>query len=244
MRTKELLLTAALSAVGIGTSVAQVYSVNAVGYVNVTGLRANQVYLLANPLNATNNNAIGAVLQLPDTAAGSTVYRWSINDQNYEAGVIYGGAGLWIDGMGNEVSGTLPLNPGSAFFFVPSQDNLNITFVGEVPQGLTQVPLGGGPPKSLSFFASAVPQQISVSDAGLEPSLTAGDSISPFVNDPNTGVGGYSDAVIYSGAPGVWVYPDASVGPGPSIPVAHGAVLKQDSAGGTSWDRTFDVNNP
>ena len=47
MRTKTLLLTAALSAAGIASSMAQVYSVNAVGYVNtplVTGFN-----LISNP---------------------------------------------------------------------------------------------------------------------------------------------------------------------------------------------------
>ena len=58
MRTKTLLLTAALCAAGIATSKAQVYSVNAVGYVN-TALKPGY-NLISNPLDnkAANGNTI------------------------------------------------------------------------------------------------------------------------------------------------------------------------------------------
>ena len=48
MRTKTLLLTAALSAAGIATSMAQVYSANAVGYVNK--LIPTGFSMIANPV--------------------------------------------------------------------------------------------------------------------------------------------------------------------------------------------------
>src|SRR5512139_1316589 len=55
MRTKTLLAMAAMS-VAAATSWAQVYSVNAVGYVNVTiPADGAKLALLANPLNGTNN---------------------------------------------------------------------------------------------------------------------------------------------------------------------------------------------
>src|SRR5437763_15367210 len=54
MRTKTLLLTAAVLAAGLGASVAQtVFSVNAVGYVNVTIKPGYN--LICNPLNGSNN---------------------------------------------------------------------------------------------------------------------------------------------------------------------------------------------
>src|SRR6478672_7317898 len=46
MRTKTLLLTAALAAVGVSSSMAQVYSVNVVGYVNKSVPKG--FYMLAN----------------------------------------------------------------------------------------------------------------------------------------------------------------------------------------------------
>src|SRR5437588_10363094 len=55
MRTKTLLLTAALSAAGVASSMAQgtVFSVNAVGYVNTTV--GPKFSLIANPLTASDN---------------------------------------------------------------------------------------------------------------------------------------------------------------------------------------------
>ena len=65
MRTKTLLLAAALTAAGIASIQAQsnVYSVNVVGYVNVVA-PVGQFKMIANPLNATNNTigGIGPVL--------------------------------------------------------------------------------------------------------------------------------------------------------------------------------------
>jgi hypothetical protein len=76
MRTKTLLLTAALSAAGVATSMAQgaVYSVNAVGYVN-TPLVAG-FNLVSNPLNntAANGNTIESLFAgVPD---GTQVYKF------------------------------------------------------------------------------------------------------------------------------------------------------------------------
>src|SRR3982751_6594621 len=54
MRTIALLLAAAFAAAGVATSMAQVYSVNAVGYVNVNidpGFS-----MVSNPLNAADNS--------------------------------------------------------------------------------------------------------------------------------------------------------------------------------------------
>src|SRR6266851_4855036 len=62
MRTKTLVLTAAISAAALATSMAQVVSVNAVGYVRVT-VAAGNLQLLANPLNQTNND-LNFILQL------------------------------------------------------------------------------------------------------------------------------------------------------------------------------------
>src|SRR5688500_15579957 len=78
MRTKTLLLTAALSAAGIATSMAQapVYSVNAVGYVNTPLVPGYN--LISNPLDNKTGNDIqnlfkngiqGGVFPL-----GSTIY--------------------------------------------------------------------------------------------------------------------------------------------------------------------------
>src|SRR5258707_15596446 len=57
MRTKTLFLTAAFSAAGMATSMAQtVYSVNIVGYINLPIVHG--LSLVANQLNASPNNSV------------------------------------------------------------------------------------------------------------------------------------------------------------------------------------------
>jgi hypothetical protein len=75
MRTKNLLLTAAVLAAGLGSAVAQsnVYSVNIVGYVNKP-LATNALELIQNPLSdGTNtlNSTLGAL------GTGSQAFVWN-----------------------------------------------------------------------------------------------------------------------------------------------------------------------
>ena len=66
MRTKTLLLTAALCAAGIATSKAQVYSVNAVGYVNTALVKAFVSaigFLPKGSLVRTNKGELGVVIR-------------------------------------------------------------------------------------------------------------------------------------------------------------------------------------
>ena len=74
MRTKTLLLTAALVAAGVVSSQAEVFSVNAVGYVNVPLVAG--FTMIANPLNNGNNN-LNTILPLPDSADGTVIYRFA-----------------------------------------------------------------------------------------------------------------------------------------------------------------------
>src|SRR2546430_17723666 len=73
MRTKTLILSAVLSAAGIASSLAQFYSVNAVGYVNQTFTSAG-FYLISNPLNNGNNTISTVIPSAPDSAV---IYRFS-----------------------------------------------------------------------------------------------------------------------------------------------------------------------
>src|ERR1035438_3600699 len=66
MRTKTLLIAAAALAVGVASSMAQTYSLNVVGYVNLP-IAANHFWFLGNQLqtgsdvNQTNNDAIAVI---------------------------------------------------------------------------------------------------------------------------------------------------------------------------------------
>src|SRR6188508_1855506 len=123
MRTKTLLLTAALSAAGIATSMAQVYSVNAVGYINTT-MRPG-FNMVANQLNKTPNNSLNNVIS--GVPVESQVLKFENNNYTLE---LYDGA-TWIKPNGDP--GTLTANPGSGFFFFnPDAAPLTVTLVGEV----------------------------------------------------------------------------------------------------------------
>src|SRR5688572_12147371 len=90
MRTKTLLIAAALGGASIASSMAQVYSANAVGYVNLS-LGAGYT-IIANPLNGTNNN-LNTILPLPDSADGTQIYRFNPVTQEYTISAFFGGEG-------------------------------------------------------------------------------------------------------------------------------------------------------
>jgi hypothetical protein len=154
MRTKTLLLTAALSVAGIASSMAQaVYSVNAVGYVNID--LVPRFNMISNPLNNTapNGNTIANLFTTGFQGAipnAFTVYHFDpVTDQFVSTGYddldeAFGGAGA-----------NVVIPPGTGMFvFLPGTVNRRVTFVGEVPQGADsnqQLPQG------FSIKASTVP---------------------------------------------------------------------------------------
>lgn len=137
MRTKALLLSAALLAAGLTTSTAQtVYSVNAVGYVNLS-LPAGYT-MIANQLNTTNNT-LSALL--PDVPNFTQVLKWTGSGFNV-ATLLFG---TWDQ--------NLTLNPGEGAF-INLGSAATVTFVGEVMQGSLTNPI----PAGYSIRASQVPQ--------------------------------------------------------------------------------------
>jgi len=138
MRTKTLLLTAALGAAGVASAVAQVYSVNAVGYVN-TALSSG-FNLLANPLN-TGGNTVADVH--PTAPEGAMLYTFSPQ------------TGFSVISWDNEwlPAGTTVIAPGTGYFLRVSAA-ATVTYVGEVPQGTLSIPLVAG----YNLVASKVPQ--------------------------------------------------------------------------------------
>lgn len=142
MRTKTLLLTAALSAAGVASTMAQVYSVNAVGYVNVrVAAGPNKFQIIANPLKAADNK-VSALL--PDVPEETTIYKW--NGNGYTATSFSFGA--WSDP-------NVELKPGEAAFIQnPSAQELTLTFVGEVSTGTLTTALAQG----FNMISSQVPQ--------------------------------------------------------------------------------------
>jgi hypothetical protein len=213
MRTKTLLLTAAIGAVGIASSMAQaVYSVNYVGYVNkslVPGFN-----LIANPLN-NGNNQIQTLF--PTAPFGATIYTYngSFAQANY--------FGSWVSGADTVLA------PGEGFFFYNSEGTpFAVTFVGEGQEGpnlMNSIPVG------LSMKASKIPQAGSLAPVGagggdLEfPTPNFGDTVYKF----NTGTQGY-DQYSYFGS---WLPSN------PSFDV--GEAFWYSANGPLNWERDYEV---
>src|SRR6266404_3619153 len=144
MRTKTLLLTAVLGAAGAASSFAQVYSQNAVGYVNLTLKPGFQ--LVANPLNNTsaNGNAVSNLFAtVPD---GTTVYTFDATKQ----GFVTNGKDF-----GEWANPNATLTPGQgAFLLLPAGANVTVTAVGDVMQGTLSNPIV----KGFQIISSQVPQ--------------------------------------------------------------------------------------
>jgi len=167
MRTKTLLLTAALGAAGVATSLAQsVFSVNAVGYVNVDVPKGFS--MIANPLDAgAGNNTVAKLLAgVPD---GTTVYQYDTKT---------GFAGNTLD-LGEWSNPNAVLAPGGGAF-IKSPSATKVTFVGEVMQGNLANPIAAG----FSIMSSQVPQSGKL-DADLKFPANDGDTVYQFDNAKN-----------------------------------------------------------
>jgi hypothetical protein len=221
MRTKTLLLTAALGIASAASSMAQaVYSVNAVGYVNKS--LPVGFSIIANPLNATPNTV--AEVMKGGAVPGMAVYKFEtvggylVNGYNLPPG---GGDAEWDDP-------TQPLAPGEgAFVSNPGPGAVTITFVGEVPQGTLTTPLNAG----FTLVGSKVPQEAALQDVLGFPAVS-GDTIYRF-RSQTEGYLIHSYQSPPAGGPPEW---DDQ----PTIGVAEG--FFSSKAAPASWVRTFSVN--
>jgi len=215
MRTKTLLLVAAAAAAGIVSSNAQVYSVNAVGYVNKT-VPANGFALISNPLNATTNT-IAALFggQVPD---GFQVFVWDTTSKQFKF-TSYDSTFGWdpIATANGE------LKPGGGVFVKnPTSNAVTVTFVGEVPQGTLTTALVPG----LQIVSSQVPQAGTLDTL----SYTAADQDKVYQWDTTKQLYNFSQY-------------DPTFGWDPALKTLDvgDAVFLSKTAAGT-WSRTFSVN--
>jgi hypothetical protein len=157
MRTKTLLLSALLGALGSVSVIAQtnVYSLNAVGYINVTLLPGFNI--ISVPLITTPDNTVGTVLNNASGAlTGNDVYFWSPSTGYSEDIAKTPGVGFQntTNANGWSFNGTNMASPGVGFWFDnKSGTNITVTFVGTVPTGaITNVLVNG-----FNLVGSAVP---------------------------------------------------------------------------------------
>jgi hypothetical protein len=214
MRTKALILTAAVGAMSVASSMAQVYSVNAVGYVNVT-VPAGKLALIANQLNAPTMT-LGALI--PSAPDGMQIYYYQANGTYDIATYDALFANAWD-------KPNIPLVPGGGVFASnPDAAPFVITFVGEVPQGA----LNNQIPNGLSIRSSIVPQSGGLSSTLLYPPAD-GDQCYQY----NSATGQYIIRTYDGLFNNAWdVEPNIAVGEAFFI----------QSSGAKTWSRTFSVN--
>jgi len=227
MKAKVLVLAAALGLAATSTSTAQVYSVNAVGYVNIN-VPPNGYAILGVPLNGTNNS-LNTTLPLSAPFSGVNVFRFNAAIQAFSDAIT------WVEGLGwySPSDPDPAINPGEGFFLqnVANQP-LPITWVGEVSIGTLNNPIPGG--NRYSMLSSKVPKRGTPDELGIPPQ--DGDTI--FIFDP--GCQCYKDAYTYLGGLGWFYPPDGSV-TGPIIEVGTGFFFLRSGVP-SIWTQTFSVN--
>jgi hypothetical protein len=180
MRTKTMILSAILGALTSASVMAQVYSLNAVGYMNVVCPPGFSI--IANQLNTTNNT-IGSLINIADPVNGTTeecaLYKF-VNGAFIQTASI-GAANITPSNLGGWAPASTTnytLNPGEAAFFynatavnnnnAPGGFPITLTFVGTVVTGnaLTVNLLSG-----FNLVSSIVPQSAGLgATMGLVPS--------------------------------------------------------------------------
>jgi hypothetical protein len=184
MRTKALLGLAAL-AVGLSTSVAQnVYSLNVVGYVNVS-LQANKLHFLSLPVVPVDGNFnITNTIVLDNSQDFANIYTWAGTGWSTTTptwfGTDLGGTG-WAPSM---------VISNGVGFFLASAANSTLTFVGQVPQGA----LAYNIPAGLSTLANQVPVSANF------PGATVGNDFDNIYTWDLTGQGWSTVSWTYFGA--------------------------------------------
>jgi hypothetical protein len=219
MKTKAMLLAAAAVAF-VASSQAQVYSVNAVGYVNTT-LKPG-FNLVSNPLLAADNSIGNVFKNIQGTIPGGLSVFKFVNNNFVSAS--------WDEfdlKFAPDEAAAVTVVPGEGVFvFNPGTTDLKVTFVGEVVQGNTTTPI----PKGFSIKSSVVPQAGKPDAFGLPGA--PGDSLYKY----DTTIKNYVSST-FDEFDAKWV---------PDLPVINvGEAFFYFRAGNaTNWTRTFSVNNP
>jgi hypothetical protein len=213
MKTKTSILAALVAMAGSASLMAQVYSLNVVGYVNTT--LPSGFSIISNPLNASTNKLSTLI---PSPPVNSQVYRFGSGG--------YTSSSYALDD--NDVlnwSVDFDISPGEGFWFKnPTASSITNTFVGEVPQGTLVNPV----PANFSLKSSIVPQSAAVT-ATMNYLPNIGDIIYFFRNGAYTR---YDYALDDNDVPN-WA-------PNDPVPNVGEGFWIFNSTGAKSWTRTFN----
>jgi hypothetical protein len=243
MRTKTMILSGVIAALSGASLMAQVYSLNAVGYINVTvpGGAGGAFSILADQLFATNQSTPQYISPLLDAQLldgnHNGVEIFKLSGGSFVTLVVGQASGQPAAWSSPATAQATSLNPGEAvFIYNPYPTNFTLTFVGQVPQGnMTNSSLQGFTAlnSGFSLISSIVPQTgaiDSVMQLG-QGVANPGDEI--FLLDP---VLGYSTSVATL-VNGIFSWQPAS----PSPAVAQGFYYYTSSPSGVTWVRNFSV---
>lgn len=219
MRTKSLLFTAAFCAASVGSAVAQVYSANVVGYINITAPVG--LSLIANQLDNKAGNKLGEVItKLPD---GAFVHFYVGGATGFKSISYFGGF---------ESDADTAFGPGSgAFLEIPAgtaEADRKITFVGEVLQGAGS---NGSVPNGLSIVSSKTPRAGKVTTDLKFPAGEALDGSLLFKYINSAVKKDYEASSIFSG----WE------GTEPSVAVGESFFFFNASGASQAWNQDFTV---
>jgi hypothetical protein len=225
MRTKTMLLSALLGTLGSVSLMAQsstnVYSLNVVGYINVT-VPADNYAIVADPLVGSPDNTLNTLLpNSTGTYLKVKVYIYSpVNGYTTETGTKTG----W------SLGGTNTINPGQAVFIQnPNSTPLTLTFVGSVASGAQNNVLVPG----YNLVSSIIPASGDLVTNSLTQLTNAVAKDKIFVFSTN----GYSSYT--AGKNG------AFPGGDPIIPnVGEGFFYQNNSTTPLTWTENFSVSNP
>jgi hypothetical protein len=203
-----------LGAAGVATSMAQVFSVNAVGYINVSVPPGFS--LIANQLNNGDNKVTTLIPTAPE---GTTVYKFT--GAGYDIISFDSLENAWLPAA---TAANLTLSPGEgAFIRNVGQNPLPITFVGEVPTGSLSNPI----PAGFSIRSSQVPQAGTLTELGFP--AKPNDTVYQF--DGTKYIINTFDELDNAWLPAV-----------PTVKVGESFFVRKQAA--DTWTRTFNVNTP
>jgi hypothetical protein len=233
MRTKTIILSGVLAALSGASLMAQVYSLNAVGYINVD-LPSSAFTVIANQLLYGGPGVANTISPQLDsqllTPAGAGIQFFKFFEGSYTP--------LFVNAQGTGYSSqtaaqTMTLNPGEGIFVYNPGPDFTLTFVGTVPQGnLTNTVANAA---GFALISSLVPQAGSL-DTNMPTSLNftpnAGDEVFTFVNGSYTPyVADYNAGYLH------W----SSAQP-PSVNVGQPFFYWTANPNGLTWVRTFNIN--
>jgi hypothetical protein len=234
MRTKVLICAAALAA-SLASSMAQnVYSLNVVGYVNVT-LAKSKFTAVANPLDASMGGTIATgndmtnlfnINTAPLIGNGSTIATFNSALNNYNSSVSY-------VALTKKWGGNFSMPPGkAALYYNNGANDTVVTFTGQVPQGPYNVATLNK--SQFTLVGSPIPIGGNVTNStsvvGLAPSN--GDTVATF----NSALNNWNTSASYVALTKKWGSTASS-----TINVGQGFLYYNNGAAANNWVSNFTV---